>query len=155
MPRIAAKNRIILNSQLDDFLHNSSRTALQAAYRPNQEGYIEFERRLAMLRLLSYDERRKIASAMTTLKMFRENLLTSYNASIINARNTSNINLRAPAIFRVDRSLPQNSPLRIGLENLNELRNAFSFNDTNEVIKTKMKMFYHDQRRRATGLDVN
>lgn len=140
------QNRLGFNSKLDEFIHKATKSALGSSYRPHMEGYIEYEKRLAILHLLSLDERRKIALATLMMKLYNNLLQTSMNESIINARNNTDNNTRSRLLFRINRRLPQNSPLRIGFDVLNEFSHILSINDSPSSIKSKLKAFFHQQR---------
>lgn len=143
------QNRVISDGRLERILHKLTRLSLQTGFRPNLPNYVTFQERLRQLNLLTFAERREIASAVFILKILKEEIRSTMLEKIFASRRLHVDHIRNPTIFNVSRNLPAKSPLALGMSTINKYRNVFSLQDSVQTAKNKMKHHLADQRQAA------
>lgn len=141
------QHRIGINSDLENVLHKMSRNALNLPYDVRNENYMDFNSRMNLINMLTTKERRIISSILFVLKIQRGELQSDL-IQIINASQSHNTHhTRRPNLFEINqRILPSKSPMYIAMTNCNEFKHTFNVTDSIEVIKTKLKKYFLDQR---------
>lgn len=124
---------------MEKILHQASRIALRSPYRNNNPNYLDFQTRISRLNALTFAGRRTITSVIYLIKISRGHIDTQFT-EIVNQCIRTNTQTRTPHIFNIPSNLfPPNFPLGIDMNNINQLRNIFNFNDAVPTIKSKLK----------------
>lgn len=66
------QERITLEEQLENFLHYATRMALNTPYLTSHPNYVSFDVRMKRLNLLTYQQRRVIASIVMLVKVMND-----------------------------------------------------------------------------------
>lgn len=136
-----------ITKKLEESLHRGTRTALRSPYRTNAPGYLSFDARMKDLGLLTFAERRDIATVVFIVKLLREETLSILTEHIeelihINVRNT-----RSPHLFDISRStFARNTPIIQMLQLVNSIKSVITLEDSPNTIKCKLKKFYLNAR---------
>lgn len=133
------QNRIVSERRLERVLHNETRTALNASYKHDHQDYIDFNHRITALNMYTYRERRIIASILNIMKIMKGTLKTELVNTINESLHISIHQTRSPHVFNVKRDNPPNSPLHIGISNVNTYRKQFDIEDSLPIIKRKLE----------------
>lgn len=92
------------NKRLEKYLHNATRFTLQTPLRTDDRNYVDFERRLELCKLLTYEERREIASAIFAIKIYKRTVDTKHDF-VRELRYDGALQVRVPPIFTIRRTL--------------------------------------------------
>lgn len=107
---VFSQHRVMMNRELERTLHQSKRFALKAPYRNDNPNYIDFNRRLDRLGVLTYDQGRKITSINIEFQNFERNTLKTHGIRIIeNVMKTYRVPQRKPYTFP-RREMPSSNP---------------------------------------------
>lgn len=135
--------RPTLLKKLENVLHRSTRIALNLPYRTDDPRYQNFNNRLNQMNMLTFEERRNIASVVFVIKLLNGELNSKVKSHIDDLRHINVRNTRNPVLFHLSRSTwRNNSPLTMILQQMNDLRGVFSLNDDVRQIKNQLKQHY-------------
>lgn len=96
--------------------------------------YIEFDRSIAQLGIIIYEEKRIVTSIIVILKLLRGNMDSNLTVYVSKFKNITTSNTRKSNMFRTNNSaLSCESPIPIGMQNIDNLQSVI---DMNESIKT-------------------
>lgn len=140
------QKRLGLDKRLEKILHKTTRLVLSTSFRPNQPNYVTFDERLRRLNLITLVECREITSAIFMIKLFKGELASTMTDRLENMRHRNLANTRNPLLFDLPRNVPVRSPLFIGLNQVNQLRNVFSLEESVDAIRKKLKCKAHSNR---------
>lgn len=143
-----SQNRTMSERRFERPLHYGTRAALRVPFHHEDENYIRFEERMNILQLLTYKDRRIIASKLYIIKILRGQLETTLATTLQDLRHDPQYTSRSPNLFVIDRRrIPVNSPPHVSMSNINKYRNQFNIADEIPVIKRKIKEFLLEQNR--------
>lgn len=136
------QERVLSNKRLEKFVHNATRFALHTPFRTDDIDYVSFEKRMELCGLLTYEERRKIASAIFTVKLHNNTIDTNLGDFVRDSRHESVFHSRSPLLFTIRRSLSDSSPLHRCFRIINAHRDIINIDETVETTKSKLKTFF-------------
>lgn len=124
---------------LERVIRQATRFALCSAHRPYQRNYIDFDDRRMRLKVMTFEERRKISAILTVLKILRGELNTQLAEKIVAYHNNVRMEARYPAIFQIPRITNHITPLYQAMNYANSFRHLIRDEDSIAAIKKKLK----------------
>lgn len=135
---------------LEKILHKVSRVTLSTPFRYDHPRYINHNQRAERMRMFTLAQRRTIQRIITVKRILSGDIRTSLATKLQQLRYQSQANMRCPPIFNLPRlnPLPRKSPISIMIEETNVLRRHFSFNESDNIIRNRLKALYRPPRGR-------
>lgn len=144
---IRSQNRITIEKSLEKTLHYATRAALRTPFRHDDANYVSFNQRLKKLGMLTYGERRHIASIIFHLKILRGEIKSELCKLLRSNSPVPSYTSRSPNIFVYNRrNIAPKSPIQIAMALINQFKNVFDFDDSIDVIRKKLKTHFLDMR---------
>lgn len=124
-------------------MHYATRTALGTPFRHDDENYVNFDERMNKLAMLTFGERRIIASIIFHITILRGDITSELVDIIKIGLHVPTYTSRSPNIFVFNRgNIIPKRPLHIAMTNINLYKDIFNFDDSTDVIRKKRKLIF-------------
>lgn len=132
-------NKSMITAKLEKIYHSCSRIVTGSPYRTDADNYVDFIQRMKNIGLLTFEQKRQIASCIFGIKILKGLAQTKLQSAFINSLYNSTYPIRDPPIFYIDnRNIPRESPLFFIMNNINTHRSIIDMSNVN-ITRRRLK----------------